>query len=112
MQFSSDQAIAPPGDRKETFTLDVKDMKCASCVKAVESHLLQQVGVISAIVDLVNEVATVECEAGVKPALLADKLTELGFPAQPCNYQTELADKERASTITPAQNPQLKTQLD
>ncbi|MDE5085624.1 MAG: heavy metal-associated domain-containing protein, partial [Trichodesmium sp. St16_bin2-tuft] len=46
----------------ETITLDVSGMKCAGCVKAVERQLTQQIGVISARVNLATEVATVECE--------------------------------------------------
>jgi Cu2+-exporting ATPase len=46
----------------EAFTLDVGGMKCAGCVKAVESKLTQHAGVVSARVNLPMEIATVECE--------------------------------------------------
>ncbi|ABG50842.1 heavy metal translocating P-type ATPase [Trichodesmium erythraeum IMS101] len=68
----------------ETITLDVSGMKCAGCVKAVERQLNQQIGVISARVNLATEVATVECEKDqIDPNILAQKLTDNGFPTQP-----------------------------
>ena len=68
----------------ETITLDVGGMKCAGCVKTVERQLTQQPGVRSACVNLVTEVAVVECEAGaVDPNNLAQKLTAFGFATQP-----------------------------
>ncbi len=68
----------------ETIVLDVGGMKCAGCVKAVERQLTQQSGVISACVNLVTEIASVECEMGaVNPVELADRLTATGFPTQP-----------------------------
>ncbi len=68
----------------ETIVLDVGGMKCAGCVKAVERQLTQQSGVISACVNLVTEMAAVECQVGaVNPVELADRLTATGFPTQP-----------------------------
>ena len=68
----------------ETIALDVGGMKCAGCVKLVEKQLTQNAGVISACVNLVTEVAVVECEPGkVKPDSLAEKLTAAGFASQP-----------------------------
>jgi Cu2+-exporting ATPase len=72
------------------MTLDVEGMKCAGCVRAVENQLAQQAGVISATVNLVTEVAMVECEPNVDPAVLAGKLTAAGFPAQPRYPQNAL----------------------
>lgn len=74
----------------EIVTLDVSGMKCAGCVKAVENRLTQQPGVISATVNLVTELATVECETGVDPAILANKLTESGFPSQSRSTENSL----------------------
>ncbi|BAU13318.1 copper-translocating P-type ATPase [Leptolyngbya sp. NIES-3755] len=67
----------------ETVTLDVTGMKCAGCVRAVEKQLTQQPGVKSATVNLVTELATVECDRSLDPQILATKLTEAGFPSQP-----------------------------
>lgn len=68
----------------ETIVLDVQGMKCAGCVKTVEKKLLQHPGALSACVNLVTEVAVVECEAGVvEPDTLAEKLTAAGFPTKP-----------------------------
>lgn len=83
----------------ETITLDVTGMKCAGCVRAVEKQLTQQPGVVSATVNLVTELATVECEAGVDPNTLAEKLTESGFPSEPRRAETtakEIADRRHA----------------
>ncbi|WP_432810337.1 heavy metal translocating P-type ATPase [Pantanalinema sp. GBBB05] len=67
----------------DVVTIDVTGMKCAGCVKAVEQELSQCQGVVTAIVNLVTEVATVEYEVSqVEPTLLAEKLTEAGFPSQ------------------------------
>ncbi|MDJ0555228.1 MAG: heavy metal translocating P-type ATPase [Microcoleaceae cyanobacterium MO_207.B10] len=81
----------------ETITLDVSGMKCAGCVKAVERQLTQQTGVISARVNLATEVATVECETGINPENLAQKLTDNGFPTQPRLDRSEIdAGKKQA----------------
>jgi len=68
----------------ETITLDVGGMKCAGCVKVVEKQLTQHPAVLNTCVNLVTEVAVVECEAGaVDPADLAQRLTVAGFASQP-----------------------------
>jgi P-type Cu2+ transporter len=72
-----------PPKSTETITLDVTGMKCAGCVRNVEKQLTQSSGVVSATVNLVTELATVECEAGIDPQTLAQKLTDSGFPSQP-----------------------------
>jgi Cu2+-exporting ATPase len=112
MQVSSEKPIASfnlsseptPSLAHDLFTLDVGGMKCAGCVKAVENQLMQQPGVVAATVNLVTEVAVVECQPGtVTPESLAEKLTEVGFPTQP---RSEQADLE----TTPAEKQQLETQ--
>lgn len=68
----------------ETITLNVEGMKCAGCVKVVEQQLAHHPGVLSACVNLVTEVAVVECEVGaVDTSALAERLTAAGFPTQP-----------------------------
>ncbi|MBI4783803.1 MAG: copper-translocating P-type ATPase [Oscillatoriophycideae cyanobacterium NC_groundwater_1537_Pr4_S-0.65um_50_18] len=68
----------------ETITLSVQGMKCAGCVRTVENRLMQQPGVVAATVNFVTEVAIADCEVGqADAALLAQKLTEAGFPSQP-----------------------------
>ncbi|MBL1209219.1 heavy metal translocating P-type ATPase [Geminocystis sp. GBBB08] len=67
----------------DTITLDISGMKCAGCVKSVEKQLTQHHGIISANVNLMTAVASVEYQLGiVKPEILAEKLTNLGFPTQ------------------------------
>ncbi|MBD2123676.1 cation-translocating P-type ATPase [Trichocoleus sp. FACHB-262] len=83
MQLTPDQIVATPNS-SEIVTLEVAGMKCAGCVRTVEQQLSQHPGVISASVNLVTEVATVECAAGIAdPAILAQAVTEAGFPTQP-----------------------------
>ncbi len=63
--------------------LRVQGMKCAGCVQAVEKALDQNIGVVSASVNLVTEKAMVSYQADqVLPDALAIALTELGFPTQ------------------------------
>lgn len=81
-------APAPTTADSLMLTFDVGGMKCAGCVRAVEKALKQQPGVKSAVVNLVTEVALVECEASVgvpaeAAATLAAQLTAAGFPSQP-----------------------------
>lgn len=67
----------------KTVALDVGGMKCAGCVKAVERQLEQNLGVVSACVNLITEVAVVEYQAeSIAPETLAEKLTKTGFPSQ------------------------------
>jgi P-type Cu2+ transporter len=85
MQVTPEKSIPLPADpvSPAVFTLEVSGMKCGGCVKAVENHLTQQPGVLSATVNLVTAVATVECQPNATDAdTLATKLTEKGFPAQ------------------------------
>lgn len=91
MQIVPKTVLEPATPATETITLDVEGMKCAGCVKVVEKQLTQNPGVISACVNLVTEVAVVECEAGaVDPAALAQKLTADGFTTQPRYPQGEM----------------------
>lgn len=74
----------PQPQTSQTLALDVGGMKCAGCVKAVERKLSQIPGVNSACVNLAIEMATVEYEPHrVHAQLLAQTLTEAGFPSQP-----------------------------
>jgi len=78
---SDSKAIA---DAIETVVLDVTGMRCAGCVRAVETELTQCQGVLAATVNLATEVARIEYQADtVTPTALAEKLTEAGFPSQP-----------------------------
>jgi P-type Cu2+ transporter len=98
-------ATTAASDARYTVTLDVSGMKCAGCVKAVENQLVQHPGVVSATVNLVTEVATVECEPGqVDPAKLAERVTEIGFPTQPRAVEgTASAPSENLPDLTEQQ---------
>lgn len=100
MQVVPSKIDSSPKTNLETFTFDVGGMKCAGCVKAVENQLTQQTGVVSATVNLVTEVARVECESGVvDPVLLAEKLTESGFPSYPRVASSQAEVKESLSPV-------------
>ncbi|MBW4640330.1 MAG: heavy metal translocating P-type ATPase [Gloeocapsa sp. UFS-A4-WI-NPMV-4B04] len=94
MQLVSKTTVEPTAPTTETITLDVGGMKCAGCVKVVEKQLTQHPDVISACVNLVTEVAVVECQPGVDPDALAQKLTAAGFTAQPRYSQEDIATRE------------------
>src|SRR6476646_2128209 len=90
MQLTPDPIVATPTPPSAIVTLEVAGMKCAGCVRTVEQRLNQHSGVVSASVNLVTEIATVECEAGVvDPTVLAQVVTEAGFPTQARSIATE-----------------------
>ena len=67
--------VEAAGENAETVTLDVRGMKCAGCVKAVERQLANNPHVCSARVNLATEVAIVTYRSGaVEPAEFAEKL--------------------------------------
>ncbi|HEY9727493.1 MAG TPA: heavy metal translocating P-type ATPase [Chroococcales cyanobacterium] len=108
MQVSPDTAQTTSTPPVETIALDVTGMRCAGCVSIVERQLGQHPGVVSARVNLVTEVAVVECEAGVvDPAELAEQLTAKGFPSQPRSAQNSHASASHSS-LTPAQRRELQ----
>ncbi|MBD1888023.1 heavy metal translocating P-type ATPase [Coleofasciculus sp. FACHB-SPT9] len=104
---SPETVVASPASPVETIALDVTGMKCAGCVKAVEKQLTQHPGVVSARVNLVTEVAVVECEAGaIDPVALAEQVTEAGFPTQP-RLGTNAGEKAK-ETLSPAERHALE----
>lgn len=95
----------------ETFTLDVGGMKCAGCVRAVENELKQQSGVVGAIVNLVTEVALVECEPGqVDPKTLTAKLTEAGFPSS-LRHSSDASENELGQSPAERQQQETRQQI-
>lgn len=89
-----------PNTPVQTIALDVSGMKCAGCVSIVERQLGEHPGVVSARVNLVTEVAVVECEAGtVDPVALAEQLTSTGFPTQPRSPQGRSTTGEDAKDV-------------
>ncbi|HEY9621158.1 MAG TPA: heavy metal translocating P-type ATPase [Crinalium sp.] len=110
MQVIPEKATSTPS--VQTFTLDVGGMKCAGCVKAVEDELTQQAGVISATVNLVTEVALVEClPNSIDPLDLAHKLTEAGFPSQLRPSSDPTTDDEATTTnyVSPVERHRIET---
>jgi P-type Cu2+ transporter len=80
----------------KTATLDVKGMKCAGCVSAVERQLSQNQGVKSAQVNLITEIAVIEYQPdAIAPEKLAEKLTAIGFPTQPRSASTPLSQQNQ-----------------
>jgi copper chaperone CopZ len=97
MSRSSDPIVISPATQT-TVKLSVGGMHCATCVKAVETQLLQQSGVDSVIVDLATETATVECDTGVNLGELADRLTAAGFPSQLQHSEAETISDTQTQT--------------
>ncbi|NET57643.1 MAG: copper-translocating P-type ATPase [Symploca sp. SIO2E6] len=76
-------------------------MKCAGCVSAVERQLTGYSGVINAQVNLLTEVAVIDCQANtVDPVALAEQLTAKGFPSQPRSPVAGIASPTSPSTLT------------
>ena len=113
MQTSPETIVATPTTPVETITLDVTGMKCAGCVSVVERQLGQHPGVVSARVNLVTEVAVVECEAGiVDAAVLAEQLTAKGFASQPRFPHTgETHTPQRTLTLAQRHEQEAKEQV-
>ncbi|MFQ4135374.1 heavy metal translocating P-type ATPase [Nodosilinea sp. PGN35] len=78
------QDTASESSSGHTVVLNVSGMKCAGCVRAVETRLNQVDGVRSATVNLVTEVAVVETQPGsVTAEDLVEQVAEAGFSATP-----------------------------
>ena len=105
VQSSKQSAHLGPDASSKTVVLDVEGMMCAGCVSTVEKQLDRCGGVTSATVNLVTEVAAVECASQTDPQSLAEALTDAGYPSKvrsnsdqsPLAAETEwLARKEQA----------------
>lgn len=96
-----------PAPATKKITLDVGSMKCGGCVKTVEKLLLQHPGAITAYVNLVTEVAVVECQIDTEPLELAEKLTKAGYPTQPRSAQLSQTE---ISTLAPEDSYQKQQQ--
>ncbi|WP_009631878.1 heavy metal translocating P-type ATPase [Synechocystis sp. PCC 7509] len=85
MQLASPASNLTPQEpsASKTIILDITGMKCGGCVKTVEKQLAKHPGAIATCVNLVTEVAVVECQPSVEPQELAARLTEAGFPTKP-----------------------------
>ena len=66
----------------QTLVIDVTGMMCAGCVGTVEKKLIQSEGVLAATVNLVTEVAAVEGTSQVDGEVLAQTLTDAGYPSK------------------------------
>ena len=94
----------------EIATFDVQGMKCAGCVNAVERQLKQNVGVTSASVNLVTEVAVIKYTPNtIKPEIIAENLTAVGFPAQ--LRESELSHSNKIAETHKKRQQQRQEQL-
>ena len=73
----------------KTVVLDVEGMMCAGCVSIVEKKLLSHDEVVGATVNLVTEVAAVECKDAADPQAIAQSLTEAGYPSHLRDSQSQ-----------------------
>ncbi|MEL6261885.1 MAG: heavy metal translocating P-type ATPase [Cyanobacteria bacterium J06626_6] len=84
------QQALPPSRRtegtdaanSETWVLDIEGMMCAGCVSTVEKKLSQCKGVRAARVNLVTEVAAIDCDSKADPQAIAQMLTAAGYPSK------------------------------
>ncbi|MFM7324497.1 MAG: cation transporter, partial [Nodosilinea sp.] len=90
-----DSPIAPPtvSPHRQTLVLDIRGMKCAGCVQAVEKQRSRVEGVLSATVNLVTEVAVVTAEADrVTAEGLVDQVKRAGFEGMVRQVEAPLVD--------------------
>lgn len=108
MQLAQSASNIAPQERSasKTITLDITGMKCGGCVKTVEKQLAQYPGAIASCVNLVTEVAVVECQPSVEPQELANSLTAVGFRAKPRDSTTgetligeDFSQKQHSETL-------------
>ena len=79
--------------RKETVSLSVQGMSCASCVGRVEKRLMQLAGVQAAYVNLATEKVDVEIATGaVNPSQLMAAIADAGYKAELADAQGALRD--------------------
>ncbi len=100
-----------PAPETKKITLDVGSMKCGGCVKTVEKLLLQHPGAIAACVNLVTEVAVVECQVDTEPLELAEKLTLAGYPTKPRYAQLSQTEISTLAPEDPHQKQQKEMRL-
>ncbi len=78
---SSTEATAPAA-ATSTTTLHVEGMTCSSCAVAIRTALGKLDGVVSTVVHVDGKKATVTYDpAKVTPAAIAQKVSDLGYPA-------------------------------
>lgn len=80
----------------KTWTLQVKEMSCASCVGRVEKTFLAVPGVLSASVNLATEKAQITALAGLELLSLLAAAKKAGYPAQLVDDQSTRAPQQQA----------------
>ena len=78
---ASPELSSPEFIESQTIVLDITGMMCAGCVSTVEKKLAQCDGVHAATVNLLTEVAALECHPQVEGEAIAQVLTEAGYPS-------------------------------
>lgn len=78
----SDLVEASSAPQVQTVVLDVQGMMCAGCVSTVENKLARCEGVVNARVNLVTEVAAVDCHLETDAQAIAQALTSAGYPSK------------------------------
>lgn len=100
MQTSHNPATESSALDTKTSTLIINGMKCAGCVRAVENRLTLQPGVVTATVNLITELATVEHDSQqITAAELAEIATQAGFPSE-----VRSNDSQQSSSSAPTTN--------
>ena len=99
------EAVGLKPDLRESYTVEIDDMTCASCVSRVEKAIRSVPGVQEAAVDLVNGTARV---VGGDPQAVVAAIVDQGYPArlaqqpqppQLSGYELEIDDMTCASCV-------------
>ena len=90
---------------KESITLKIQGMSCASCVGRVQSRLLEQDGVLDARINLATELAELDVISRIISGdQLADVVSESGYQATHVNATTQAVDQISDSHQRSAEN--------
>ncbi len=109
-----DSPIVPPtaAPSRQTLVLDVRGMKCAGCVQAVEKQLTRVEGVVSASVNLITEVAVVIAETDrVTAEDLVEQVKRAGFEGIARQVEAPLVDLQAWVSRQQAEQQQQKGRL-
>src|SRR5690348_9842920 len=89
IQFTDMPDSATITESPATATFDIEGMSCASCVSHVKKAAESVPGVQTCDVNLAGGSATVRFNRAADPDVVADAITDAGYPARPRDDQTD-----------------------
>ncbi|AXI46462.1 copper-translocating P-type ATPase [Sulfitobacter sp. SK012] len=84
---------------QNSFTFQVREMTCASCVGRVEKALLAVPEVLEANINLAAETATIAVGNAFDMSLAADALKDAGYPAEMATFRFSIENMSCASCV-------------